>query len=95
MNEKKARPQFNIAALPSLFIHLFTLVCLGLVLEEVLYGLIGNHLLVKDVSTSLGALYHLDNFCVCATILRAFMEGSNGFLCHSFTFLLFNLFTLT
>lgn len=31
-----------------------------LVLEEVLNGLVRNHLLVKDISTSLGALYHLD-----------------------------------
>ena len=30
-----------------------------LVLEEVLNGFVGNHLLIKDVSTSLGALYHL------------------------------------
>ena len=40
-----------------------------LVLEEVLNGFVGNHLLVKDVSTSLGALNHLDNLCVSATIL--------------------------
>ena len=40
-----------------------------LVLEEVLNGLIRNHLLVKDVSTSLGALYHLNHLCVSATIL--------------------------
>ena len=42
---------------------------INLVLEEVLYGLVGNHLLVEDVSTSLGALYHLDHLCVSATIL--------------------------
>ena len=40
-----------------------------LVLEEVLNSLVRNHLLVEDVSTSLGALYHLDNLCVSATIL--------------------------
>lgn len=32
-----------------------------LVLEEVFNGLVRNHLLIKDVSASLGALYHLDN----------------------------------
>jgi len=40
-----------------------------LVLEEVFYLLVGNHLLVEDVSTRLRALYHLDNLCVSATIL--------------------------
>jgi len=40
-----------------------------LVLEEVLNSLVGNHLLVEDVSTRLRALYHLDNLCVSATIL--------------------------
>ena len=59
-----------------------------LVLEEVLNGFVGNHLLIKDVSTSLGALYHLDNLRVSASILRTFVEGSNGFLCHSFLQLL-------
>ncbi len=54
-----------------------------LVLEEVLDLLVGNHLLVEDVSTRLGALHHLDNLCVSATILRAFVEGSDGFLCHA------------
>ena len=42
---------------------------LKLVLEEILNGLVGNHLLIEDVSTSLGALYHLNNLCVSATIL--------------------------
>ena len=32
-----------------------------LVLEEIFHVLIGNHLLIEDVSTSLGALHHLDN----------------------------------
>jgi hypothetical protein len=40
-----------------------------LILKEVLYGFVGNHLLVKDVSTSLGAFHHLDNLSVSATIL--------------------------
>jgi hypothetical protein len=53
-----------------------------LVLEEILYCLIGNHLLIEDVSTGLGALYHFDNFCVCATVRFTFLEGSNRFLCH-------------
>ena len=38
-------------------------------LEEVLNGLVGNHLLVEDVSTRLGALHHTNNLRVCATIL--------------------------
>ena len=40
-----------------------------LILKEVLNGLVRNHLLVEDVSTSLGAFYHLDYLCVSATIL--------------------------
>ena len=40
-----------------------------LILEEVLNGLVRNHLLIKDVCTSLRALYHLDYLCVSATIL--------------------------
>ena len=32
-----------------------------LVLEEIFHFLVGNHLLIKDVSTSLGALHHLDD----------------------------------
>ena len=40
-----------------------------LVLEEILNLFVGNHLLIKDVSTSLGALHHLDNLRISATIL--------------------------
>jgi len=40
-----------------------------LILKEVLNSLVRNHLLVEDVSTRLGALYHLDNLCLSATIL--------------------------
>ena len=40
-----------------------------LVLEEVLHGFVGNHLLVEDVGTRLGAAHHLDNLCISATIL--------------------------
>ena len=57
----------------SLFLYLFLRPFgskrLRRLLKEVLDGLIGNHLLVEDVSTSLGALHHLDNLCVSATIL--------------------------
>ena len=35
--------------------------CAKLVLEEVLDSLVWNHTLIKDVSTSLGALHHLDD----------------------------------
>ncbi len=38
-------------------------------LEEVLNGFVGNHLLVEDVSTRLGALHHTDNLRISATIL--------------------------
>ena len=54
-----------------------------LILEEVLNILVRNHLLVEDVGTRLGALHHLNHLCVSATILRTFVEGSNGFLCHT------------
>ena len=40
-----------------------------LVLEEVLNGLIRNHLLIEDVSASLWAAHHLDYLRVSATIL--------------------------
>ena len=40
-----------------------------LILKEVLNLFVRNHLLVEDVSTSLGALHHLDYLCVSATIL--------------------------
>ena len=53
-----------------------------LVLKEVLYCLVGNHLLIENISTGLRTLHHFDNLCVSATILRTFVEGSNGFLCH-------------
>ena len=39
-----------------------------LLLEEILYSLIGNHTLVKHVSAGLRAFYHLDNLCICATV---------------------------
>lgn len=31
------------------------------ILKEILDGLIGNHLLIENISTGLGASYHLDN----------------------------------
>lgn len=33
----------------------------GLVLKELLYIIIGHHLLIKDVSTGFGAFHHSDN----------------------------------
>ncbi|EJX07894.1 hypothetical protein EVA_03997 [gut metagenome] len=53
-----------------------------LVLEEVLNSFVGNHLLVEDVSTSLGALYHLDHLGVGTSIGLTFLERSDCFLCH-------------
>ena len=55
---------------------------MGLVLEEVLDGLVGNHLLVEYVSAGLGALYHLDDLRVAAAIGLTRLEGSHCFLCH-------------
>ncbi len=52
------------------------------VLEEILYGFVGNHLLVKDVGARLWALHHLDNFCVGTAIVLASLQGGHGFLCH-------------
>ena len=64
--QKKAETSFSFS--------LFCIVFLILVLKEVLNGLVGNHLLVEDVSTSLGALYHLDNLCVSvATVFFAML----------------------
>lgn len=40
----------------------------SLLLEEVLDGLVGDHLLIEDVGTRLGALHHLDYLCIGATI---------------------------
>ena len=54
-----------------------------LVFEEILHSLIRHHFLIENVSTSLGALYHFDNLCVCTTIHVTFVEGSDRFLCHS------------
>ena len=62
--------------------------------EEVLHSLVGNHLLIEDVGTRLRAANHLNHFRVSATILRTFVEGSNGFLCHS-SFLTFNVINLS
>lgn len=54
-----------------------------LVLEEVFYGLVGNHLLVEDVCTRLGAFYHLDYFGVRTPVGLAFLKRGDCFLCHS------------
>ena len=43
------------------FRHIFAY---RLVLEEILNGLIGNHLLVERVGTGLRVLHHLDNLGV-------------------------------
>ena len=51
--------------------------------EEVLDGLVGNHLLVEHISTRLGALHHLDDLRISAAIGATFVKGSDSFLCHS------------
>ena len=40
-----------------------------LFLEEILNSLVGNHLLIVDISTGLGALHHFDHLCISASIL--------------------------
>lgn len=53
-----------------------------LVLEEIFNCFIGNHLLVKDVSASLGAFYHLDDLRVRAAVVFALLQCCDCFLCH-------------
>lgn len=53
-----------------------------LLAEEFLYVIVRNHLFIKNVSTSLRALYHFDNFGVRAAIVFAGLKGCNYFLCH-------------
>ena len=62
------------------FVLLFFLL---LVLEEVINLFVANHALVEGVSTSLGALYHLDNLGIATTIGLTGLESSGCFLCHS------------
>jgi nucleoid DNA-binding protein len=54
-----------------------------LLFEEVLDGLVGNHLLVEHISTRLWALHHLDDLRISAAIGATFVKGSDSFLCHS------------
>ena len=53
-----------------------------LLFEEVLDGLVGNHLLVEHISTRLWALHHLDDLRISAAIGATFVKGSDCFLCH-------------
>ena len=55
-----------------------------LVLEEILNGLVGNHLLVERVGARLRVLHHLDNLGVGTTFGSTRLQGSDCFLCHSF-----------
>ena len=59
-----------------------------LVLEEILNGLIGNHLLVERVGTGLRVLHHLDNLGVGTAIVLTRLKGCDCFLCHSSFFLI-------
>ena len=54
-----------------------------LLFEEVLDGLVGNHLLVEHISNCLWALQHLDDLRISAAIGATFVKGSDSFLCHS------------
>lgn len=49
-------------------------------LEGVLYGVVGYHLFLEDVSAGFGRLYHLDDFAVSAAF--TFLQRGDGFLCH-------------
>ena len=53
-----------------------------LVLEEIGDFLVAYHLLIEGVSTSLGALHHLDNLGVGTSIGLTGLERSDCFLCH-------------
>ena len=53
----------------------------GLLLKEILDGLVGNHLLVECVAALLG-LDHLDDLGVAAAIGLTGLQGSDCFLCH-------------
>lgn len=54
----------------------------SLLLEEVLDGLVGDHLLIEDVGTRLGALHHLDNLGIGTTVVLTRLQCSDYFLCH-------------
>lgn len=57
-----------------------------LVLEEVLYLLVTNHLLIKDVSTRFGTLYHLNDLCVGTPVGFTLLKRCDCFLCHGLSF---------
>ena len=59
--------------------------------EKVLNFFIRNHLLIKDISTSLRRLNHLDNLCISTTFLRTFVQTCYCFLCHGL-YVLFDFF---
>lgn len=52
------------------------------VLEEILYGFVGNHLLIKCISTGLGTLDHFDDFGIGASVGLTFLKCCDCFLCH-------------
>lgn len=59
-----------------------------LVLEEILNGLVGNHLLIERVGTGLRVLYHFDDLGVRAAIGFTRLEGCDCFLCHNLDFMI-------
>ena len=59
-----------------------TYLAIGLVLEEILHSLVGNHLLIERVGTVLRVLNHLDNFCIGTSVGLACTKRSHNFLCH-------------
>ena len=54
----------------------------GLVLEEIVNFFVTNHLLVKGISASLGALYHFDYLCIGTSVGLSGLERGDCFLCH-------------
>ena len=54
-----------------------------LVLEELLHIIVRHHLLIEDVRTSLGALYHTDHLGIGTSRGITCLQGCNRFLCHN------------
>ena len=72
----------DIESFPPLCFYVWFFLERKLALEEVLYCLIGYHLLVERVGTVLRVLHHLDNLCIGTSVALTSTERSHYFLCH-------------